>query len=277
VKTYLLPLFLFLATFVSMTFSSGTTLAEGLLYASTLMGILVAHELGHYLMCRKYRVPATLPLFLPAPATLFGTLGAIIRMDPNVPDRRVLFDIAVAGPLAGAVLAIPALLFGLTVSTVVQVPEKASTFGDSLLIAGLVHLVFGALPPGYDVLLHPVAFAGWVGLFVTSLNLMPISQLDGGHVLYALAPRRAATLYRLALLSLVILCFAVNPGFLLLALLLVLFRLQHPPTRNDLLGLDRTRLVVAALVGVLFVLTFIPNPVQLGASPLQDLLDLLAP
>ena len=173
---------------------------------------------------------------------------AVIRFSSF--DAGVIFDIAVAGPLAGAVLAIPALLFGLTVSTVVQVPEKASTFGDSLLIAGLVHLVFGALPPGYDVLLHPVAFAGWVGLFITSLNLMPISQLDGGHVLYALAPRRAATLYRLALLSLVILCFAVNPGFLLLALLLVLFRLQHPPTRNDLLGLDRTRLVVAALVGV---------------------------
>src|SRR5262247_2215552 len=169
-------------------------LLNGLPFAVTLLAILGTHEFGHYFTARAYGASVSLPYFIPAPPPLFlfGTLGAVIRMRSPARDRNSLFDIAAAGPLAGLVVALPALLLGLSWSRVGMVlPEHTGlTFGDSLLMRGLTWLVFGPIPQGMDVFVHPVALAGWVGLFVTALNLFPVGQLDGGRIAYALFGQR---------------------------------------------------------------------------------------
>ena len=173
-----------------------TWLAHGVWYAVAIVSILLAHEMGHYLMCRKYKIPATLPYFLPFPFPAlnpFGTMGAVIKMEGRIPTRKALFDVGAAGPIAGLVLTIPALIIGLKLSTVIKVdqtPEFSIYLGESFLFSQLSKLIIGNLEQGYDVVLHPVAFAGWAGLFVTALNLLPIGQLDGGHILYALFGRK---------------------------------------------------------------------------------------
>src|SRR3990170_4515664 len=164
-------------------------LLDGLPFAATLLGILGTHEFGHYFTARAYGASVSLPYFIPAPPPLFlfGTLGAVIRMRSPVRDRNSLFDIAAAGPLAGLVVAIPALWLGLGWSRVGVVPDSgAMAFGDSLLLRAMTYLMFGRIPEGMDVFIHPVALAGWVGLFVTALNLFPVGQLDGGRIAYAL-------------------------------------------------------------------------------------------
>src|SRR5581483_10593611 len=181
------PLGLYVATCLS------TYLVGGWAFAVPLMITLTAHELGHYFQARRYGVPASLPFFLPMPLSPIGTFGAVIVMHPGMGNRRSLFDIAVTGPIAGL---IPALIFsyiGLEWSHVVAMAPGAghgNVLGEPLLFSFLTHSLFGNLPPGTDVLLHPMAFAGWVGIFITALNLIPIGQLDGGHVLYALLRQR---------------------------------------------------------------------------------------
>lgn len=147
------------------------------------MAILTAHEMGHYVFCRRYRIPATLPYFIPLPITIFGTMGAVIRMGGPIRSRRALFDIAVAGPIAGLVVAIPVLIVGLARSAIVDgAPEGSGiiTLGEPLLMRALAAVIVGPLPEGKDLLLDPFAFAGWAGLFVTAINLLPAGQLDGG-------------------------------------------------------------------------------------------------
>src|SRR6266851_6549493 len=163
-------------------------LLEGIPFSFTLLAILGTHEFGHYFTARAYGASVSLPYFIPAPPPLlFGTLGAIIRMRSPARDRNSLFDIAAAGPLAGLVVALPALWIGLGWSKVAALPEGGNVvFGDSLLMRFMTWLAFGPLPPGHDVFVHPVALAGWVGLFVTALNLIPVGQLDGGRIAYAL-------------------------------------------------------------------------------------------
>src|SRR5262245_34458516 len=166
-------------------------IVRGIPFSATLIAILLVHESGHYLMCVRHRVSASLPYFLPAPPQIFplGTFGAFIRIRSRFPDRRALFDIGAAGPWAGFVVALLATIFGLAHSSVLAAPPEKHILelGDSLLTALLTRLVLHADPA--TVLLHPVAFAGWFGLFVTSVNLLPVGQLDGGHVLYAAAGR----------------------------------------------------------------------------------------
>ncbi|MGE0546724.1 MAG: site-2 protease family protein [Kofleriaceae bacterium] len=160
-------------------------LLKGLAFAGTLMTILVCHELGHYLMARRRRVAVSLPYFIPLPpGVTLGTLGAVIRMDRPIEDRNALFDVGAAGPIAGLVVAIPLLLVGLSMSDVVPQNPDAMLEGNSLLYIGLKYIVTGHYLPshGVDIVLHPMAFAAWVGLLVTAINLMPIGQLDGGHV-----------------------------------------------------------------------------------------------
>ncbi len=168
-------------------FASPYNVLHGLPFSTALIGILLFHELGHYFVSRFYNVPASLPYFIPVP-TLIGTMGAIIRMRSPIRDRRMLFDIGIAGPLAGLSLAIPAVIFGLSRSELVRIDDSLGgiELGDSLLFMALTKLVVGSVPEGYTVLLHPVAFAGWLGFFVTSLNLLPMGQLDGGHVVYGI-------------------------------------------------------------------------------------------
>lgn len=172
-------------------FDSLGNLLSGVPFSSALLGILLAHEMGHYFVSRYHGVPASLPYFIPVP-TFIGTMGAVIRMHGVIRDRGILFDIGIAGPLAGLVIAVPAAWIGLHLSEVIEVGSAAGgiALGDSLLFAAMTRWVFGPLGETQTVLLHPVAFAGWLGFFVTCLNLLPMGQLDGGHVTYGiLGPR----------------------------------------------------------------------------------------
>ena len=256
----LLPFMLFVATFLS------TYVAGGLAFSLALMSTLLAHELGHYLQARRYGVPASLPLFIPMPVSPIGTMGAVILMAPGMGNRRTLFDIAITGPLAGLV---PALLFcvlGLQWSEVVVVTDNQMglMLGEPLLFKLLVYLTFGSLAEGQDVLLHPVAFAGWVGIFITALNLFPIGQLDGGHVLYALLRRRAHTLAKgLLLAAAVAVVLWGYWGWTLMLILLVWMGPVHPPTADDAVSLG-TRRSLLGWASLLFVpLGFTPVPFYL--------------
>lgn len=237
-------------------------LFAGLPFSLTLAAILLAHEFGHYLACLYYRVDASLPYFLPAP-TLIGTFGAFIRIRSAIYSKRVLFDIGVAGPLAGFVFLLPALGVGLAFSKVIPGIENQGSiqFGVPLLQWLLQHAIF----PGAgiaDVYLHPVARAAWIGIFATALNLLPIGQLDGGHILYALAGekhRRISTLAIVALIPLARLWLA----WLLWAAILFWIGRRHPMVYDPTeVGAGRRQLGWIALV--IFILCFMPAPMANG-------------
>jgi membrane-associated protease RseP (regulator of RpoE activity) len=243
-------------------------LLSGMPFAFTLLAILGTHEFGHYFTARRHGASVSLPYFIPAPPPmLFGTLGAVIRMRSPARDRNALFDIAAAGPIAGLMVAVPAVLVGLEWSTVAQVPPgEYLRFGDPLLMQFLVYLTFGPLPNGADVFIHPVAVAGWVGLFVTALNLFPVGQLDGGRIAYALFGRRHALVGRLtfaALLVLGALTRSMN-WFVWAALLLFLIGFHHSPPLDDVTPLSRARRLVGAACLVLLVLLVPPVPIAVG-------------
>jgi len=238
-------------------------LLKGLPFAGTLLGILVTHEFGHYLFSRIHRVPASLPLFIPGPPHFIGTFGAVIRMRSPILSRRALFDIGVAGPIAGFVVAVVALVIGLSLSKVVTNEAVYGLhLGEPLLLQFVSWLVLGPLPQGYDVVLHPVGFAAWFGLFVTSLNLIPIGQLDGGHVAYALWGPRQRTVAVAMLPILLVLGFMPGgwPGWFLWAGMAGLVGLGHPPVRDPRAALGRTRIWVGWGALAIFVLTFAPIP-----------------
>ena len=246
-------------------------LLDGFPFAFTLLAILGTHEFGHYFTARHYGASVSLPYFIPAPPPLFlfGTLGAVIRLRSPARDRNSLFDIAVAGPLAGLVVAVPALLLGLAWSRVGAVPAgETMTFGDSLLMRLMTYLAFGRLPEGHDVFVHPVALAGWVGLFVTALNLFPVGQLDGGHIAYALfgARHRAvsiATFFALLLLGAV--AGSAN-WFVFAGLVFLLIGFHHAPPLDDLTPLSSGRYAVGVLCLVLLLLLIPPVPIQLSGQ-----------
>ena len=245
-----------------------TVYRGGLSYAIAILAILLTHEMGHYLMARHYRIPVTLPYFLPLPFALFGTLGAVILMDRRTATRKQLFDVGVAGPLAGVAVAIPICAIGLALSDVI--PAEAAppgfTLGDPLLFKLLARVMVGEVPDQSILLLHPVAFAGWVGLFVTALNLLPIGQLDGGHVLYGLLGKRAAPVSLAALAAFALLALSRSPGWLLMVFLLIYFGHRHPPALDEDISLDRRRKWIGVGTLVLFILAFTPEPISLGLS-----------
>jgi membrane-associated protease RseP (regulator of RpoE activity) len=243
-------------------------LLAGVPFAFTLLAILGTHEFGHYFTARHHGAAVSLPYFIPAPPPfLFGTLGAIIRMGSAIRDRNALFDIAVAGPLAGLVVAIPAVMVGLGWSAVAAIPTGGHiVFGDSLLMRGLVYLIFGRIPAGMDVFIHPVALAGWVGLFVTALNLFPVGQLDGGRIAYALFGRHHRTVGYVTVGSLVALAAVTwAPNWLVWAALVFFFvGVRHSPPLDDVTPLTpRRRLLGYACLGLL-VLLIPPVPIQIG-------------
>ncbi|MDZ7363555.1 MAG: site-2 protease family protein [candidate division KSB1 bacterium] len=269
-----LNVMLFLLTCVSTFYhgymsSPGNSFADGFWYGGGIITILLCHEMGHYLMCQRHGVRATLPFFIPFPVfSPFGTLGAVIRMDSRLPNRRVLFDIGVAGPLAGLVVTIPAIYFGLQMSEVRAVAGAGEglTLGDSILFSGMSFLIKGPLAEGQDVFLHPLAYAGWVGLFVTALNLLPIGQLDGGHILYALMGERSAIIGRVALASFAlmgIIVFQRFPGWVPFISLLLWFGHRHPSTEDSHKPLDSKRRALAYLSFAIFILAFTPIPFYL--------------
>jgi membrane-associated protease RseP (regulator of RpoE activity) len=256
------------------------------------MAILLAHEFGHYFVGRARHAPVTLPYFIPFPAPIspFGTMGAVIQMKAPPRDKRALLEIGIAGPLAGVIVAIPILIYGLSLSTVEPLRPIAGGAmqmeGNSLLYLLLKWIVFGQvlpspadfgnLPPllywlryfftgspfpwgGLDVMIHPIAFAGWAGLLVTALNLIPVGQLDGGHILYALLGDKARKLYPFMLGFTVLMGFAWQGWWLWSALLLLFGRMYDQPL-DQVTTLDRRRKVLAVCGLILFILVFTPVP-----------------
>jgi membrane-associated protease RseP (regulator of RpoE activity) len=253
-------LLLFAATFCT------TYLVNSLSYAICIMTILLAHEMGHFIMCKKYRVGATWPFFLPVPLPPFGTFGAVIKMKGNIPDKRALFDIGVAGPIGGLIFAIPILIIGLSLSEIHPIPKDATSYlglGEPLLFSFFGKLMIGNVPEGSDVFLSPMAFAGWAGLFVTALNLLPIGQLDGGHVIYALLGKYSSIVYKVGIVIFCLFTIFVFRGWLLFAIMLLLFGFKHPPPVDPLTPLDFKRKCIGVLMLVIFVLCFSPIPLRL--------------
>ena len=267
-----------------------TVAVGGWRFSAGLLSILLAHEFGHYFTARRYRVPASLPYFIPFPISLFGTLGAFIRMSPRIPDRRALFDIAAAGPLAGLVLAIPLSYIGISLSEVVHkdaLPGNTISLGEPLLFQYLGWLAHGSIGKDLDLVLHPLAFAGWAGMFVTALNLLPVGQLDGGHISHALFGGKSrwvglsifaglaaySVVPILAQLLIVALpdwfgglsrypFFNQEPSWLFLLVLLWLIGFRHPRTGDDEFPLGSTRQALGALLGLIFALCFSLDPIK---------------
>ena len=263
------PVLLFLATFVSTlvagSFLSGGNPIErpgdlllGLMFNVPLLAILGVHELGHYTAARRHRVDVTPPLFLPAPSFI-GTFGAFIRIRSPIPHRNALFDVGVAGPLAGVLVAIPVLMIGLGMSEIRAVGPGGIPLGESLIFKAAARLALGQVPTGYDVVLHPVAFAGWIGLFVTMLNLIPSGQLDGGHIAYALFGDRYAEAARLVPYALLLMGI-LWVGWMVWAGLLFILGTRHQRTVFDEVPLTPGRRLLGAGAALLFLLCFSPNP-----------------
>jgi membrane-associated protease RseP (regulator of RpoE activity) len=244
------------------SFYEGGDLLSGVPFAFTLLTILGAHEFGHYFVARYHRTAVTLPYFIPMPFGL-GTMGAVIQLRSPIRDRKQLFDIGVAGPLAGLVVAIPLLIYGLSTSPVRPMSPGGTQEGNSLLYLGLKYLVHGTILPGdgLDVYINSMTFAAWIGLFVTCLNLLPIGQLDGGHIAYALFGRRAWQLARIAVGVLFVLGFVGGwQGWFLWVLLPFVFGMRHPPPLNDHTPLDSRRKILGLVMIAIFILVFTPVP-----------------
>lgn len=239
----------------------------GLWFSVSVLAILGAHEAGHYVACRRYGVDASLPYFLPAPLPLTGTFGAFIRIRDVIPHKRALFDIGAAGPFAGFAVAVPLLVLGLWLSRLVPMPEHLEmiALGRPLLFQATQQALWGALPDGQLLHLHPVARAAWFGLLATALNLFPLAQLDGGHVAYAVFGARArwitfataAGIFALTLVSSSWIAWAV-----LVVVVLTVSGPTHPPTANDLVPIGRRRLALAMAAALVFALCFTPAPVE---------------
>jgi membrane-associated protease RseP (regulator of RpoE activity) len=236
-------------------------LLSGLPFSLTLLTILMAHEMGHYVACVYYGIDASLPYFLPAP-TLTGTFGAFIRIRSQIYSKRVLFDIGIAGPIAGFVFLLPALSIGLALSKVVPGIEQTGSIhlGTPIILDLLQKAIFPDVARG-DLYLHPVVRAGWVGLLATSLNLLPLGQLDGGHLLYAISPAKHKLVSNIILALLVILAYFFHATeWYLVAAFVFLFGRRHPAI-YDPNGIGRTRLQFALLALAIFVVSFMPVPV----------------
>lgn len=253
-----LPVILFVATCVT------TYLTGGPLFALALMITLLAHELGHFIQAMRYGVPATLPLFIPIPpqASPIGTMGAVIVMQPGKGDRRAIFDIAITGPLAGLFFALLFSIIGLRLSDIVPVNAPLGLqLGEPLLFKGLAYFTLGPIGPTQDVALHPIAFAGWVGIFITALNLIPIGQLDGGHILYALLRRKAHIVAQLLLVGAALgVVIGKYWGWSLMIVLLMLIGPIHPPTANDDVPLGPTRTILGWVSLLFVIIGFTPTP-----------------
>lgn len=240
-------------------------LLDGLPFSATLLAILVTHEFGHYVLSRLHRVPSSLPLFIPGLPLFVGTFGAVIRMRAPILSRKALFDIGVSGPIAGFVVALIALVIGLSLSTPVRRSEVSPMYvlGFPILFDIFVWALTDPVPPGYVLQFHPVADAAWFGMFVTFLNLLPIGQLDGGHVAYALFGKRQTALVIAVIPILIVLGLTGWQGWLVWVGLAGLLGFSHPPVRDPQAVLGRSRIRIAWAVLAIFVLTFTPVPISL--------------
>lgn len=237
---------------------------QGAVYAGCLMAILLAHEMGHFVQALRHRVPATLPFFIPFPISPFGTMGAVIVQDGRRADRRQLFDIAIGGPLAGLVVAVPVLWYGVSVSSIETFARTANTvqYGNPLLLDWIIRVIHGPYGAHQDIALNAPIFAGWVGVFITALNLMPVGQLDGGHILYTLVGRKAHFVaYGVLAAALVWMAVTRQFHYALIVLLIFAFGPKHPPTANDQAPLGLARIVLGWLTLAFIVIGFTPTPI----------------
>jgi membrane-associated protease RseP (regulator of RpoE activity) len=255
--------------YLQYAFAHPTLLAQGGMFAGSLLAILTAHEFGHYIACRRYGVNATLPFFIPAPPLfLAGTFGAFIKIKSPIPTRRALFDIGVAGPLAGFIVALPIAFIGiLTLQPVPPITGDGIIFNDPLLFRIFARLLGVELT---NTAPNPFYFAAWIGLLVTSLNLMPVGQLDGGHATYSLFGARLhkwlgrAAFVLMSTLAVLGLVWHGSPsGFLYAVLLGVMLRIKHPQVEDDRVEMDRSRVIVAILTLLVFALSFLPFPIKI--------------
>jgi membrane-associated protease RseP (regulator of RpoE activity) len=243
-----------------------TLLWPALGYSAAVLGILGAHEMGHYVACRRYDVDATLPFFLPF-VSLSGTLGAVIKIREAFPSRRALFDIAIAGPIGGFIVLIPLLFWGMSRSNVLAVPAAMQgwTLGEPLLFRLASWLAFGHIADGYSVNIHPVVFAAWFGMLATAWNLLPFGQLDGGHLTYATLGDRSRFFSLATVAGAVVMCF-ISYSWVVMTLMMVamLFILgpRHPRVINEYEPLGRGRVALAVFAIVMFVVCFTPVPID---------------
>jgi membrane-associated protease RseP (regulator of RpoE activity) len=243
---------------------------RGLWYSVPILLILGSHEFGHYFACRYYGVDASLPYFLPMPFLLTGTLGAVIRIRQPIPGKRALFDIGIAGPIAGFVVAVPLLIAGMYLSKVVAIPPRfvgtVVEFGEPLLFQAAEWVRFGAIADGHTVNMHPMVFAAWFGMLATALNLFPIGQLDGGHISYAVLGRRSTIVTFAMVLCLVGLTFWSRSWAVwtvLTVVMLAVFGPRHPRVFDEEIPLNTGRLWLALFAVIMFVLCFTPAPLEL--------------
>ncbi|NIP29935.1 MAG: site-2 protease family protein [Candidatus Dadabacteria bacterium] len=285
-------------TFISGYLLEGSIIS-GISFSISLMLILGAHEMGHYYYGKKYNASISPPYFIPAPPFIspIGTFGAFIKIKSRMFNKKELFDIGVAGPIWGVIVAIPVLIAGLYLSEVVSVNtdavekiESGLALGDSLIFLFFTKIIFGEIKEGYEVFLHPVAFAGWIGLFVTALNLIPSGQLDGGHIVYSVFPRNWHLLIsKISVAILIVMGFGTESifflvdhynlmdysntflvnlrfqgwmGWLLWGIILTLLGTKHPPTFYDEIDIGIKRKVVALISLLIFVLCFTPVPIK---------------
>ncbi len=296
-KKHIILFFLTVITTLITGYSFEGTITGAVLFSLSLLLILGTHEMGHYYYGKKYGEDITLPYFIPAPPILsiIGTFGAFIRIKSQIKSKKALFDIGIAGPIAGVIVAIPVIIIGLSLSQVVEVeqlnnnPGLLIITGDTLIFKALTLLALPNLPGGYEYLLHPMAFAGWVGLLVTALNLIPCGQLDGGHILYCLFSKKLhGYISKIMVVMLIVLGVGTNEillsvdkyfsllqifpilnyilfegwlGWLIWAFLLTMLGTNHPPTVIDDLGvIDIKRKILALVAVLLFIGSFTPVP-----------------
>jgi membrane-associated protease RseP (regulator of RpoE activity) len=239
----------------------------GLQFSVPLLVILGVHELGHMVACRYYGLPATYPYFIPAPLGI-GTFGALIRIRAPITEKKILFDVGAAGPLAGFAAALPFLFWGVASSSVTTLRPSGTylEFGEPPLFRWVEHLLLPATRSGGDAILAPFGFAAWFGLFVTALNLLPLAQLDGGHILYAVAGRRQRPI-ALVLFAVLAALSLLWPGWGLWAVIVLVMGIAHPPTADESRPLDGKRKILAAGCLAVFLLCFTPVPVRIVTNP----------
>ena len=255
-----------------LSFSNPGLIRYGLPFSIPLIAILLAHELGHYFACRYYGIRCTLPYFIPAPISIAGTLGAFIKIKSPFNDKRALFDVGFAGPLAGFMVSLPVLWIGISSSRIIPkglLGPGAISFGEPYIFRLIGLLTLNYDPAKQDILAHPAAMAGWFGLLVTSLNLFPIWQLDGGHIAYAVfGPKFQKKISILTLLFLILAGLGgwPTPSYLVFGILVLILGFRsgfyHPATRSDWKRLGYKRSVLAFLAVLILILCFTPLPVS---------------
>lgn len=268
---YWLNILLFVATILSTVlagslnsggnpFKNFSDILLGIPFSFSIMAILTCHELGHYFVSRKAGMITTLPYFIPAPH-LIGTFGAVIRMKSIVPSRSTLLRVGIAGPLAGFLVALPITIIGIALSKIQPAPEGAAylRLGDSLLFFILAKIIHPNIPQGADLFLHPMAFAGWLGFLVTSMNLIPIGQLDGGHISYSVFLKKRRYMYIPIIAVLIALGF-LWLGWFIWGLLAFFLARRDPVIQDSITPLTKREKIYAILPLIIIILTFIPQP-----------------